>query len=50
MERSEQQKDALYWANVAKLAEEANSRKEAVSLLHELQRHKDRISNTTPIY
>jgi hypothetical protein len=50
MKRSEEQKDALYWKSVAKLAEEATSRKVAVSLLHELQRHNDRTNGTTPIF
>jgi len=40
MKQSKEQ-DELYWQQISKLAEEAVSRKIAVSLYHELQRHID---------
>jgi phage shock protein A len=50
MKQDNLQKDQAYWAHLARLAEEASSRKLAVSLLHELQRHNDRVRGTNPIF
>jgi hypothetical protein len=50
MKQPKEQKDRLYWQSIAKLAEEASSRKEAVSLLHELQRHNDLINDRKSLH
>jgi hypothetical protein len=43
-------KDSAYWAHLYQRAEEAQSRKEAVAILRQLQRHNDQQRNTTPIF
>ena len=50
MQQDSLQKDQAYWDHLARLAEETTSRKLAVSLLHEIQRHNDRVRGTYPIF
>jgi hypothetical protein len=50
MEQTKEQKDALYWANVAKLAQESNSRKVSVELLRELQNRNDQLNNRNALH